>query len=307
MYFNLNLQALPVVKDLYKIERKTVWQQADSNHILVVILAGECYFYIDDVEYPVSRGDIFYIPQGQLYLRRPHGDTTCTFYYLHFRTKNPAESISGTEIRAKMATIRETIDQETIRDSYLPTYHSSEIYLTYKTSAGETGDEIVALLEKALTEIYRNDLESQLIIALYASHILALLTRLTLGRLLAESEIDLGEKIPPPLKKAMIFIRQNYTKKITLTQICSYCSVSPQHMIRLFRAILHVTPIQYVNRLKIAYSKELMRITSLSIKEIADELGFESPYYFSRLFKKVEGVYPTAFKERIRLSKAAEM
>ncbi len=302
MYFNLNLQALPVVKDLYKIERKTVWQQADSNHILVVVVAGECSFFIDDVEYPVSRGDTFYIPQGQLYLRKPHGDLTCTFFYLHFRTKGPAEMISGAAIRAKMAEIRTATDQETIRDTYLPTYYSSEIYLDYRSAAGDVADEITALLDKALAEMYRNDIESQLIIALYASHVLALLTRQTLTRLLAESEVNLGEKIPLPLRKAMIFIRQNYTKRITLTQIAAYCSVSPQHMIRLFRSTLHVTPIQYINRLKIAHSKELMRTTGLSVKEIADEIGFESPYYYSRLFKKVEGVYPTAFKERIRQS-----
>lgn len=300
MFFNLNMQALPVVRDLYKIERKTIWQQADSNQILVAVLDGECSFFIDDVEYPVSRGDIFFIPQGQVYLRKPHGDASCTFYYLHFLTRGPAESISAADIREKLGRTRANIDRDTIQDSYLPGDHAHEIYLHYKTAAGEFAAEIFALLEKALAEMYRNDMESQLIIALHVSHILALITRITLTSLLAESEINLGEKIPPQVKQAMFYIRQNYTRKISLAQICGYCSVSPQHLIHLFKATLHVTPTQYINKLKISHSKELMRITPLSVKEIADELGFENPYYFSRLFHKIEGVYPTAFIKRIK-------
>ena len=89
MLFDIDLNTWPVVRDLYRIERKTVWQHADHHHILVVICFGSCLFTIDNTDYPVSAGDLFLIPQGQDYIRRPLADQPCTFCYIHFTTAGP--------------------------------------------------------------------------------------------------------------------------------------------------------------------------------------------------------------------------
>ena len=75
--------------------------------------------------------------------------------------------------------------------------------------------------------------------------------------------------------------------------------VSSQHLIRLFRKHLNSTPVGYINRTKVLHAIDLLRNTKLSVKEIAYELGFEDPNYFSRLFKREEGMSPGDTRARI--------
>ena len=56
--------------------------------------------------------------------------------------------------------------------------------------------------------------------------------------------------------------------------------------------------IDYVNHAKIEYAKEMLDEGTLKIYEISDKLGYESAFYFSRVFKKVEGVSPRDYINR---------
>ena len=64
-------------------------------------------------------------------------------------------------------------------------------------------------------------------------------------------------------------------------------------MYRLFREETGTTPIEYRNRLRIQRACQLLRGRECTIGEIAALLGFESVYYFSRVFKKLTGVAPS--------------
>jgi len=300
LLFDIDLNTWPVVRDLYRIERKTVWQHADHHHILVVICAGSCLFTIDNTDYPVSAGDLFLIPQGQDYIRRPLADQPCTFCYIHFTTAGPLVACTLDTARRQLLALKTKAGQERVQDSYQPSSYLSHLYLGHKTSLGELSGQVQALVGQALQEFQKNNLESQLIISLCVSHILALASRVTLKSIVADSQAYADDPVPVPLKKALLFIRQNYSRKITLAELSQAANISRQHLIRLFRSSLQTTPIDYVNRLKIAHAKELMRMTPLSVKEVAYELGFVSPHYFSRLFHKIEGMYPTDFLHRLQ-------
>ena len=50
----------------------------------------------------------------------------------------------------------------------------------------------------------------------------------------------------------------------------------------------------------------MLRTSPMSVKEIAYHLGFDNPYYFSRLFYQFEGIYPTAFKKEWKLSQTKQ-
>ncbi|HAX73059.1 MAG TPA: DNA-binding response regulator, partial [Firmicutes bacterium] len=53
------------------------------------------------------------------------------------------------------------------------------------------------------------------------------------------------------------------------------------------------------NLLKIQYAQKLIKETSLTIAEIAQEIGIDDPYYFSKLFKNKTGLTPTQYKNEI--------
>ena len=53
----------------------------------------------------------------------------------------------------------------------------------------------------------------------------------------------------------------------------------------------------YINSKKVALAKDKLLTTDKSVSDIADELGFESIYYFTRFFKKLTGVTPSVFRK----------
>jgi two-component system response regulator YesN len=62
---------------------------------------------------------------------------------------------------------------------------------------------------------------------------------------------------------------------------------------------------EYLRRLRIELARELLADPSLSIKEVAARTGFTEPNHFSRVFSRIDGVPPTAFREALLIGKAS--
>lgn len=109
------------------------------------------------------------------------------------------------------------------------------------------------------------------------------------------SDMSVGEK--SILNIAVNYINENMTADFTIEYLAEMCNVSSAHFRRLFKAQFGMTPIKYKNNLRISKAKMLLRRSSLSICEIASFLGFDSEYYFSRVFKDITGTSPGAYKK----------
>ena len=70
---------------------------------------------------------------------------------------------------------------------------------------------------------------------------------------------------------------------------------------KMFKKYTGVPPVQYHLDLKILRAKEMLLNTDRSIKEISYDLGFQSIYYFSRIFKSKLGVSPSAIRKSVRV------
>lgn len=101
------------------------------------------------------------------------------------------------------------------------------------------------------------------------------------------------------LERIQGYIQQNLSSPITLPQLAAMCNISKSYLHRLFKKHLKTTPIYYINHTRITAAKSLLIATDYSIKSIADSIGFEDVAYFSRVFKKLTGVTPSAFRESI--------
>ncbi|MCM1046122.1 MAG: helix-turn-helix transcriptional regulator [Candidatus Gastranaerophilales bacterium] len=71
--------------------------------------------------------------------------------------------------------------------------------------------------------------------------------------------------------------------------------ISPNYLSQLFGKYNKTGFSEYINQCRIAKSKKLLEDGNLKVYEVADMLGFESAFYFSKVFKKVEGVSPTEY------------
>lgn len=94
------------------------------------------------------------------------------------------------------------------------------------------------------------------------------------------------------LKKAIAYIRQNYQASILVSDVAKHAGISERYLRKLFSFYLNLSPLDYLNQIRINKAIELLRNTELSVKEISFLCGFQSPQYFSRLFKQQTGTAP---------------
>lgn len=106
-----------------------------------------------------------------------------------------------------------------------------------------------------------------------------------------------GTVHPEPLAKALACIERRFAEQWTVGALAKEAGVSPNHLIRLFRAHLGETPAQRLWRMRVRHGVELLRDTGLGVKEIAHHCGFKTPFHFSRLVAKSQGVPPRKLRQ----------
>ncbi len=92
------------------------------------------------------------------------------------------------------------------------------------------------------------------------------------------------------------YIHERYKEKLTLSDIADYLKISSGYLSTTFSRYMNQTVSDYIAEVKIEHAKELINSGRYLIYEIADQLGFESAYYFSKVFKKVTGMSPKDYK-----------
>lgn len=93
------------------------------------------------------------------------------------------------------------------------------------------------------------------------------------------------------------YICGHIEEKLTLNDIASIFHISPNYLSLLFKKYSDAGFSEYISQMKIARAKELMADGNLKIYEIADRLGFESAFYFSKVFKKITGCTPREYQQ----------
>ncbi len=99
------------------------------------------------------------------------------------------------------------------------------------------------------------------------------------------------------------FVEENLRSELTATMIADAVGVTSGYLSRVFSASEGKTLIHFVSEKKIAKSKQLLEDEKNSIRMIATEIGFSSPSYFIRFFKKFTGVTPKQYREGLHYRK----
>ncbi len=274
---------LPQISMAYSVIRRTVWRIADPYQILIFVRSGHCRIQTDGKEYLLSPGDLFSIPPDIQYERSPVGEEFCEMFYVHFRTPVPGEALDEDEAQRRLTASREPGEEWTL---YLSTQTS------FKPEA----------LEGSFQELVKYTSEGgwpeRQLAAAILCRMLAMISRQTVSALYKQT--DPNPKHPPNLKKALNYIAQHYTEKITLEELCRVSFVSKQMLIRYFHQEFGKTPITYIIEYKIDKIREmLITYPEVSVKELCGEFGFDDQCYFSRIFKKVTGESPTEYRRRV--------
>jgi AraC-like DNA-binding protein len=93
-------------------------------------------------------------------------------------------------------------------------------------------------------------------------------------------------------------MQDNIQQIITLKQMAAFSNLSVTHFSSLFRKKTGHSPIEYFNHLKIQKACQYLAFTSMTVKELAFYVGVEDQYYFSRMFTRLMGISPSAYRKR---------
>lgn len=89
---------------------------------------------------------------------------------------------------------------------------------------------------------------------------------------------------------------ENIHSDVSIDTIAKSYGITASHFIRYFKSIYGTTPNEYRQNYRISQAMNLIKMTDLSIQEIADQCGFGDPLYFSRVFKKRVGISPLKYR-----------
>lgn len=102
------------------------------------------------------------------------------------------------------------------------------------------------------------------------------------------------------VRQTQDFITSNYKQKITLDVLADAIALNKTYLQKLFVKKTGQTPNQFLTRTRIARAKELLRMTDVSVSDIAEETGIENTSYFIRIFREQEGITPAEYRRAWR-------
>ncbi|HLQ73647.1 MAG TPA: bifunctional transcriptional activator/DNA repair enzyme AdaA [Bacillota bacterium] len=97
-----------------------------------------------------------------------------------------------------------------------------------------------------------------------------------------------------------LYIKENYAKPLTLNKIADNCHGSPYHLHRVFKKIKGITPLAYIQQIRISKAKEYLLQTELPIQKIGELVGIPNASRFSTLFKEKNKQTPKSFRNKYR-------
>jgi len=297
MIYHFNVQTMPTIKSTYTVIRNTIWQVADPYHILLSITDGECEVETGGEKHRLKKGSSMLIPANQSYKRTPVDGKMCEMMYVHF-TVGETDELTEKEALEKINRNKAEAEQSLLDSQNSFVAALTDVFL--KPVLHREDGKTLEICEKIKALRYGYKIDNTLFLLIYFCELLALLSKQTLGELREQDTDTQTVKIPYNLKKAVWYIKQNDSKKITVSDLCQYCSISESQLTRYFKEHFHTTPIQYIIDFKMNRAREIfLNAPGIPVKSVSSDLGYDDQHYFSRIFTKVTGETPTAYKERV--------
>lgn len=108
------------------------------------------------------------------------------------------------------------------------------------------------------------------------------------------------------VQQCIAYMQKNYMSKITLDQLAELANLHPNYLCTLFNKYTGSSPMTHLNKVRMQRARVLLRETELSIRQIAEQTGFNSASFFSKRFKAVMGIPPAEYGAAYRKDKTVK-
>ena len=239
------------------------------------VLAGTLKISLDDEQYTMKTGDILLMRGGVLHGGEPENCVyECLVFDLYgiFRTLEKVKSY--------------------LRPFYRQTYLPKSFY-----PAGENG-EIESILGDLLAVFSSGSDCPELETVAGLSRLFSWIRNH--GAYEALSQLEMATRSTDRLKPVLEYIESHYALAITLDDLAEVAGMNPKYFCRVFRALTHHSPVDYLNFYRIEQAANLLDSTDLPITEVGNSCGFCESSYFTKVFKKYKGLTPISYRRNLR-------
>lgn len=255
--------------------RQKTEHQHDVYHI-VLVSGGRGAFRIGGELCEVTRGDLFLTSPGQPHCFGPSQDETTEYCEVTFAFCNPqGEALT------------------------LPFHEAMQTWLRRPCAAIKrtlVGEKLHTFLVKEIENLVRSGFAGLTDVHL---HLNVALQKILLGiythLLCADSILERTT----PLRTVHDYLHQHYNQPVRLADLADLTGMTANYISRRFKQEYGLTPIVYQYQLRIKAACRLLTTTDDSIQRIAATVGFEDIYYFSRRFRKIQGMPPGRYRKHL--------
>ncbi|MGW8482038.1 AraC family transcriptional regulator [Microbacterium sp. NPDC055903] len=229
-----------------------------AETIVIVCVAGAGWVEHSGIRTRMGPGSAAVIPGGVPHAYGAGEDEPWTIWWCHVLGSDVPELVSALSVRP------------------------GEITLSLRSA-----DRITAQLDEIVTALERDTTPARLIAT--SGMAWRLFTQLAVDRVLPEDGT--------PLERAMRYLQERVDGRVQVPELAALVGVSPSHLAALFRAATGGGVLAHHLALKMARARQLLDTTPMQVAEIARQVGMDDPFYFSRQFRKVHGLSPSAYRE----------
>ena len=105
------------------------------------------------------------------------------------------------------------------------------------------------------------------------------------------------------IERSIAYMTQHLNQSVRVAEFAAQANVSLSHFFALFKRRNGSAPMDYFTQLRMQHACRLLNGTSASVKEVAAAMGYNDPFYFSRVFKSVNRVAPSRYRVRQKEAK----
>ena len=233
-----------------------------DQHILIYCLEGKGKAIVFNRQLEIGPGDFFLIPAGTKHIYEADAASPWTIIWVHFTGRLAAGMV----------------------DAFLENHQGPAGSVYFRADRVRLFDDMYANLEMGYSQ------DSLCYTNICFKHFLA--SFLYKDHFNRFQKTHTGDVI----EDAIEFMQANIHRTLSLDDLARSVHLSPSHYSFLFRKNTGFSPIEHFNHLKVQKACQFLLFTDLRVKEIADKLGIDDPYYFSRMFSKIMGVSPAAYR-----------
>jgi YesN/AraC family two-component response regulator len=265
------------------------------DHELILCLQGEARMILDGNHYNLKKGDLFYIKpnvRNQMILDE---NKSIHVHCVHFDWVTIDEKFDFTAEKYYINGIFSSEEINFIEKlKQRPNYAVSEFY--FPTLIHNVNlDKLQPLFKELYFRSHQPDITSKLMVKSLFLNIIASI----LDDRFTSNGAQRDHYHIKTIHHAIEYMKVHSANDLNTTNMSKYCGLSAKYFGALFKEVTGVSMNVYLLELRMQNAKRLLLTSDLTLEQLASEIGIHDVYYFTKLFKKVEGITPGKYRRML--------